>query len=191
MKFLISIFLGFFVYDFAQSLNQREVLLYGELKNERIRVKDSLRYPGFSDFITMDGKVSITKKKMSRSKFQKWIQQDKTIFLSQFEPDSSPYAGPISNQIECVKSLKPKPLLIDKEKRALIMESFIYKSNSRFVAINCQSAGDSAYDSAYIAIYCTHFGYKIKIHKKNKLKTVNKQELMKAAKGFSCLSHKT
>ena len=192
MKFLISVFLGF--YCSAKSLNHGEALLYEELKNEKILVKDSLQYPGFSDFITLDGKVSITKRKMSRKKFQNWIQQDKTIFLSQFEPNASPYAGPISNQIECAKNLKPKPLFMggrDKKKGGnSILESFIYKSNNRFVALSCQNKGDSIYDSAYIAIHCTHFGYKIKIHKRNKLKEVNNTKLLKAINAFSCLAHK-
>ena len=190
MKFLISIFLSFSVQISAKSLNKRETLSYEELKNEEILIKESLQHSGFSDFITKDGKVSIKKKKMSRKKFQQWLQQDKAIFISQFEPDSSPYAGPISNQIECAKSLKPKPLFINKKVRNLLMEGFVYKSNSRFVALSCQNVDDFAYDSAYIAIYCTHFGYKIKIHKKNKLKEINKAKLMKAANGFSCLSHK-
>ena len=192
MKFLISIFSSFFIYDFSYSLIHKETLLFEELKNERIHINDSFHYPGFSDFITKAGKVSITKKKMSKNKFREWIQQDKTIFFSQFEPDASPYAGPISNQIECINNFKPKPLFTDKKKRGLIMEGFIYKSNSRFVALNCQNAGDSTYDSVYIAIYCSHFGYKIKIHKRNThTQKQNKKNLIKVVNGFFCLPHKT
>ena len=190
MKFLINIFLGFSIYSSAKGLNQGEALSYEELRNERILIKDSLHYTGFSEFITEDGKVLIKKKKMKRKKFQQWVQQDKFIFISQFEPSSSPYAGPISNQIECAKSLKPKPLFINKKEGSLIMEDFVYKSNNRFVALSCQNVGDPAYDSAYIVIYCTVFGYKIAIHKKNKLKEVNKMELMKTANAFSCLLRK-
>lgn len=195
MKFLINVFLIFFVHSSAKnlnssakSLNQRESLSYEELKNDRILVKNSFQRSGFSEFITVDGKVLIKKKKMSRKKFLKWVQQDKFIFISQFEPNSSPYAGPISNQVKCAKNLKPKPLFTDKN--ALIMEGLIYKSNSRFVALSCQNMSDFTYDSAYIVIYCTDFGYKITIHKKNKLKEINKLEFMRIANAFFCFSHK-
>ena len=189
MKFLINVFLSFSVYGFTKSLNQGTTLSYEGLKNEKILVKDSFQRPGFSEFITVDGKISIKKKKMSRQKFQQWLQQDKIIFFSQFGPSPSPYAGPISNQIECIKSLKPKPLFTNKKKTSLIMEGFVYKSNNRFVALSCQNVGDPAYDSAYIAIHCDDFGYKIAIYKRNKLKEVKTTELMKATTAFACSSH--
>ena len=188
MKFLISVFLIFPVYGLTKSLNQGAVLSYGELRNEKIFVKNPIKHSGFSDFITVDGKLLIKKKEMSKKEFQQWLQQDKTIFFSLFEPSSSPYAGPISNQIECAKRLEPKPLFTTKKKENLVIQGFFYKSNSRFVALSCQNEEDSTYDSVYIAIYCTNFGYKITVHKKNRSKVINKKKLMKIVMGFSCLS---
>ena len=166
MKFLINVFLGFSICGCVKIRNQETVLVYEELKNEKVLIRNSLQHPGFSDFTTGDGKISIKKKKLSRKNFQQWLQQDKAIFVSQFNPSSSPYAGPISNQIECSKNLKPKPLFTNKKQGKLILEGFVYKSNSRFVALSCHNTNDSVYDSAYIAIYCANFGYKITIHKK-------------------------
>ncbi len=173
----------------AASAKTGAALAYGKIKHEAVFVKKTLKRAGFSEFVTEDGKILIKEKKLSRKKFLDWIREDRIVFLSQFDPSPSPYAGALSNQIDCAKRRKPRPIFPGGQKPAPIIEGLVYQSNSRFAAISCGSAdGGPAHDSAYIAIHCGGgFGYKIAIHKKTGAgKAAGGPGMRETAAGFFC-----